>query len=96
MALNLQEFGLGEFAGSDAHLLAHIGRGYTLFAGHGADDFRKALRAGTTEAHGEFLGYREHRQILSSAGEQLWRSLVLLPGKHIRRGLRGRSSREDR
>ncbi|MBI3287383.1 MAG: phosphotransferase [Chloroflexi bacterium] len=96
MALNRREFGLGEFAGSDAHLWEHIGRSYTVFPGRNADDFRRALREGTTEAQGELLGWAEHRQMLSSAGEQLWRSLVLLPRKHIRRALRGLTSRQGR
>jgi predicted metal-dependent phosphoesterase TrpH len=39
-----------ETGGSDAHILDAIGKGYTLFPGKTADDFRKAIEQKTTEA----------------------------------------------
>jgi predicted metal-dependent phosphoesterase TrpH len=49
-ALNLR-WGLAATGGSDAHHLAHIGRGWTAFAGGGAEGLKAALLAGSTEAH---------------------------------------------
>ncbi|MFQ5946665.1 MAG: PHP-associated domain-containing protein [Anaerolineae bacterium] len=86
---NAREFHLSEVAGSDAHLLSQIGRGYTAFPGSSTGDFRAALAARTTEAHGEFLSVSEQAVSLSAAGRQLFRGLVLLPGKHLRRAARG-------
>ncbi len=91
---NAEEFHLSEVAGSDAHLLSQIGRGYTLFPGTSSGDFRAALQAGLTEAHGEFLSISEQAVSLSTAGKQLFRGLVLLPGKHLRRA--ARSLMQDR
>ena len=86
---NAREFHLSEVAGSDAHLLSQIGSGYTRFPGSSADEFRAALKAGTTQPHGEFLSLSEQAVSLSAAGKQLFRGLVLLPGKHLRRAARG-------
>lgn len=46
------ELGLPGTGGSDSHHLATIGLGYTRFPGHTADDLRRAIRAGQTQAGG--------------------------------------------
>lgn len=82
-----QQLGLGETAGSDSHTLDTIGCVYTRFPGFTGEDFRRALAARLTSAVGEFWGIEEHRRLVSIAGRQVFRSWVLLPGQHIRRGL---------
>ncbi len=85
MALNEQRFHLSELGGSDAHLLSMIGQAYTFFPGRTAEDFRQALESRTTRAEGEFFSWEEQRQLAAVAGQQMVRSLVILPSKHIRR-----------
>jgi hypothetical protein len=79
---------LPETAGSDSHTLDTIGSVYTSFPGSSAYDFRRALKAGLTRAEGEFWGLEEHCRLMNIAGQQVFKSWVLLPGQHIRRGLR--------
>lgn len=50
--LNRRELHLPEVGNSDAHVLAGIGTGFTLFAGHGAAGYRAAVLAGTVRAGG--------------------------------------------
>lgn len=87
MALNEQRFHLSELGGSDAHFLSMVGQAYTFFPGRTAEDFRQALESRTTRAEGEFLSWEEHRKLAAVAGQQMARSLVILPGKHIKRAL---------
>ncbi|MFQ5886802.1 MAG: PHP-associated domain-containing protein, partial [Anaerolineae bacterium] len=87
MALNEQRFHLPELGGSDAHFLSMIGQARTFFPGRTAEDFRQALESRTTRAEGEFLSWEEHRQLAAVAGQQMVKSLVILPSKHIRRAL---------
>ena len=87
MALNEQRFHLPELGGSDAHFLSMIGQAHTFFPGRTAEDFRQALESRTTRAEGEFLSWEEHRQLAAVAGQQMVKSLVILPSKHIRRAL---------
>lgn len=82
---NLEEFHLAELGGSDAHFLEFIGKGYTEFPGRTAADFRQALRDKTTVAGGAFPTIEEQRGIIPRAIPQFWRSLILLPGRHLRR-----------
>ncbi len=82
--LNGNEFRLPETAGSDSHTLALVGSAYTHFPGHTADDFVQALRDGTTQARGTFWGAQEHRELLRIAGQQMFKSWVVLPMQHIR------------
>jgi len=51
-----EELGLPEFGASDAHALAAVGSAWTAFPGRTPEDFRAALRAGTTRHHGTFHG----------------------------------------
>jgi len=46
--------GLPAVGGSDAHTLATIGLGYTLFPGAGADDLYRAIRAGQVSWAGRY------------------------------------------
>ena len=88
LALN-EVLSLPPTGGSDSHTLPTIGSAYTAFPGTSADDYRRALRAGQTQAGGEFWGMAETRHLMSIAGQQLYQSWFVLPGKHIRRHLNG-------
>lgn len=48
--LNGQDWGLPATGGSDAHHLAHLGRGWTEFRGRSTHDLRHAILSGTCEA----------------------------------------------
>jgi predicted metal-dependent phosphoesterase TrpH len=85
--LNRERWHLAELGGSDAHSLEFIGSGYTLFPGKSADDLRQALRERTTQAEGRFLDFEDHRRLMSIAGEQMLRSMVIMPSQHIRRAI---------
>ncbi len=50
-SLNASKWRLPAAGGSDAHHLVCIGKGWTEFAGAGAEALRKALREGTTTGH---------------------------------------------
>ncbi|MBI2846113.1 MAG: PHP domain-containing protein [Chloroflexi bacterium] len=82
---NQEEFHLAELGGSDAHFLEFIGKGYTEFPGHTPEDFRRALREKKTLAAGSFPTLQEQGGIIPRAIPQFWRSLILLPGRHLRR-----------
>ncbi|MFQ6058893.1 MAG: CehA/McbA family metallohydrolase [Anaerolineae bacterium] len=86
LALN-QVLDLPETAGSDSHTLDTIGTAYTLFQGHTAAVFRRALRTGATRAGGRFWSLEDHRRLASIAGQQVFKSWVILPGQHIKRAL---------
>jgi predicted metal-dependent phosphoesterase TrpH len=59
--------GLAPCGGSDAHSLATVGRGYTVFPGTSADDLYRAIQRGQTQAGGRhwrlhhFLAVGAHR-----------------------------------
>lgn len=90
LALNRQRWHLPELGGSDAHSLEFIGSGHTLFPGRSADDFRSALSGGATIAGGRFLDLDDHRQLLNIAGEQMLKSLVIMPSQHVKRAVESR------
>ncbi|HEX6654787.1 MAG TPA: PHP-associated domain-containing protein [Candidatus Limnocylindria bacterium] len=48
-----QQLGLAAVGNSDAHVLEHIGTGWTWFPGASAEDYRRAIAERTTEAAGE-------------------------------------------
>jgi predicted metal-dependent phosphoesterase TrpH len=85
--LNRERWHLAELGGSDAHSLEFIGSGYTLFPGKSAADLRQALQEKTTEAQGRFLDLEDHRRLMSIAGEQMLKSMVIMPGQHVRRAI---------
>ena len=87
LSLNRQRWHVSELGGSDAHSLEFIGSGHTIFPGRGADDFRAALRAKTTKAGGRFLDLHDHRRLLDIAGEQMLKSLVIMPSQHVKRAI---------
>jgi predicted metal-dependent phosphoesterase TrpH len=85
--LNRERWHLAELGGSDAHSLEFIGSGHTLFPGRSAEDFRLALEQRTTQGDGRFLDLKDHRRLMSIAGGQMLRSLVIMPSQHVRRAI---------
>ncbi len=86
-ALNEKMLHLAETGGSDSHTLSMIGSGLTHFPGSTEIDFRTALRERTTRAEGHFWTREEIRELAQIGPRQMMRSLVILPGRHIRRAL---------
>lgn len=82
--LNRRALSLAETGGSDAHHLQHIGSARTAFPGRTPDDFRRAIRDGTTVADGSFWPLRSH---FDSFAEQQWRAMVLAPTQKLARAL---------
>ena len=78
-ALN-QVMELAAVGNSDAHVLEHIGTGWTWFPGSGAEDYRRAIAERTTEAQGE---YWTHWHNVSVYGRQL-----VAKARHVRHTLR--------
>jgi len=78
-ALN-QVMELAAVGNSDAHVLEHIGTGWTWFAGASADDYRRAIAERTTAAEGE---YWTHWHNVSVYGRQL-----VAKARHLRHALR--------
>jgi predicted metal-dependent phosphoesterase TrpH len=76
---------LPETGGSDAHTLDLIGSGHTRYAGLGAADFKTSLAAQSTQAGGTFWGNPEYRALAKIARRQMYKSMIQLPLKHIRR-----------
>jgi len=85
--LNRERWHLAEVGGSDAHSLDFIGSGHTLFPGRSTEDFRLALEQRTTRGDGRFLDLEDHRRLMSIAGEQMLKSLVIMPSQHVRRAI---------
>jgi predicted metal-dependent phosphoesterase TrpH len=94
LRMNRERWHLAELGGSDAHSLEFIGSAYSLFPGNSAADFRRALEEHTTQGEGRFLGLDDHRRLMSIAGEQMLKSLVVMPSRHLRRAIG--SWREDK
>jgi len=78
-ALN-ELMGLAAVGNSDAHVLEHVGTGWTWFAGASADDYRAAVAERSTEAQGE---YWTHWHNVSVYGRQL-----VAKARHVRHTLR--------
>ncbi|MBI3941427.1 MAG: PHP domain-containing protein [Chloroflexi bacterium] len=74
---------LPEVAGSDAHFLEHIGTARTSFEGKTADDYRRSLKARSTRPHGSFWTLEDHRKLGRKAGQQMFRSMVLMPARYL-------------
>jgi predicted metal-dependent phosphoesterase TrpH len=85
--LNDNVLHLAETGGSDSHTLGMIGSGLTHFPGSTEQDFRRALRERTTRAEGHFWTGEELRELARIGPRQMMRSLVILPGRHIRRNM---------
>ena len=78
-ALN-QLMELAAVGNSDAHVIEHVGTGWTSFPGAGAEDYRRAIADRTTEAEGE---YWTHWHNVSVYGRQL-----VAKARHVRHTLR--------
>jgi predicted metal-dependent phosphoesterase TrpH len=78
-ALN-QLMELAAVGNSDAHVLEHIGTGWTWFPGASVEDYRTAISERTTEAEGE---YWTHWHNVSVYGRQL-----VAKARHVRHTLR--------
>ena len=76
--LNRTLLHLPVMAGSDAHASSLIGSAYTTFPGRTPDDLRAAFAAHTTQAHGRFWTFNEHRAI---AGASIYKAWVLVPAR---------------
>jgi hypothetical protein len=84
-ALNANLLQLAETGGSDSHVLPTIGSAVTVFPGNTAQDLMRALVEKRTTAEGHYWT-REEMQYLARIGPaQMLQSLVILPGRHIRR-----------
>ena len=71
---------LAPLGNSDAHILEHIGTGWTWFAGASADAYRAAVASRSTQAEGE---YWTHWHNVSVYGRQL-----VAKARHVRHTLR--------
>jgi len=78
-ALN-EQMGLAALGNSDAHVLEHVGTGWTWFAGAAADDYRAAVASRTTVPEGS---YWTHWHNVSVYGRQL-----VAKARHLRHTLR--------
>jgi predicted metal-dependent phosphoesterase TrpH len=87
--LNRDVLRVAPTGGSDAHTLSMIGTGLTYFPGRTEEDLRAAMLGRTTTADGHFWTGREMRELARIGPRQMVRSLILLPGRHIRRAAWG-------
>ena len=78
-ALN-ELMGLAAVGNSDAHVLEHVGTGWTWFPGASAEEYRAAIAGRTTQAEGE---YWTHWHNVSVYGRQL-----VAKARHLRHTLR--------
>jgi predicted metal-dependent phosphoesterase TrpH len=86
--LNERELHLAETGGSDSHTLNMIGSGLTHFEGATEEAFRLALSGRRTCPDGHYWTRREMQELARIGPRQMFRSLVILPGRHIRRAAR--------
>ncbi len=87
-AMNTRVLHLPETGGSDSHIVETIGAATTNFPGNTADDFFRALAAKQTRAEGHYWTRAEWRALARIAPEQMLKSLVVLPGRHVRRAFK--------
>lgn len=85
--LNSQVLRLPETGGSDSHVLATIGTAVTEYPGSSAEDFRRALADNRTRVSGRYWTREEMRYLARIGPAQMFQSLVILPGRHIRRAI---------
>ena len=78
--LNQAELNLPAVGNSDAHVLEHVGTGWTWFPGSSADDYRRALAEHATEPDGEHWSNWHN---VSVYGRQL-----VAKARHLRHTLR--------
>ncbi len=78
--LNEERYHLAAIGGSDAHFLAAVGSAYTLFAGETAEDLRRAIVDGTTQAGNN--RYPSFSEIgVGQVLRQQWRGFMVTPRK---------------
>jgi predicted metal-dependent phosphoesterase TrpH len=92
---NRAEGHLPETGGSDSHTLPLIGSAFTRFEGTTAADFRRSLQRHTTQAGGSFWGREDYVALARIARQQMFKSLVKLPMKHISRSMQTRRAKKD-
>jgi predicted metal-dependent phosphoesterase TrpH len=67
-----RELGLAVVAGSDAHSLATVGQGYTLFPGHSANDLYRTIKRNEVRWGGSYWSLQQYvdlgRQLLRQRG----------------------------
>lgn len=80
VSLNERVLHLPETGSSDAHHLLGVGAAFTEFEGRGAEDFRRALQAGTTHAGGNFVWHREMTGVMKARTAYRWQKYVLRKG----------------
>ncbi len=86
--LNSSVLHLAPTGGSDAHTVSMIGTGITQFQGNTAAELFGAIATRRTTADGHFWTSQELRELARIGPSQMLRSLVILPGRHIRRAAR--------
>ncbi|MBI2909973.1 MAG: PHP domain-containing protein [Chloroflexi bacterium] len=85
--LNQRYYKLSEIGNSDAHFLASVGHGRTIFRGRSAEDLRASILSKTTEALAgtpislNKIGY-------SQVVRQLGRGLIVVPSRLVGRSVR--------
>jgi predicted metal-dependent phosphoesterase TrpH len=77
VSLNEGVLHLPETGSSDAHHLQGVGAAFTEFEGRTAEDFRRALKAGTTRAGGNFVWHREMTGVMKARTAYRWQKYVL-------------------
>jgi predicted metal-dependent phosphoesterase TrpH len=90
---NRDEARLPETGGSDAHTLPLVGSAFTHFDGLTAEDFRRSLAAHGTSAGGAYWGNCEYRELAKIARRQMFKSMVQLPIRHVRRSIAMRTAK---
>lgn len=78
--LNAEILRLAPVGNSDAHVLEGVGSAWTWFAGGSADDYRAAIRAGTTRPDGTFWSNRHNVDV--------YRRQLVAKARHLRHTLR--------
>jgi predicted metal-dependent phosphoesterase TrpH len=76
------ELQLAHLGGSDSHHIDTIGTARTVFPGRTWSDLRQAIATRCTMSEGEFWGRSSYTSI---AVPQAFRSLVILPGKRVKK-----------
>jgi predicted metal-dependent phosphoesterase TrpH len=86
--LNTLVLKLAETGGSDSHFLMTIGTAVTMYPGTSSDEFKRALEGRTTVADGHYWTREELRYLASAGPAQMFQSLIILPGRHIKRAVK--------
>jgi predicted metal-dependent phosphoesterase TrpH len=93
--LNRDYLHLAATGGSDAHTLSMIGSGVTHFPGSDAEALKLAVLGRATTAGGHYWTSSEMRELARIGPRQMLQSLVILPGRHVRRAARSLRTRNS-